>query len=626
MIYIHQEFIDDLKLKITLEGFKYQLGNETIDYSQFTLQNYLNDVKSFIRVANNDIYNDTTIATELVGFTIDDRTKYNCIYILYNDATNSINDKLAFYIKLIDTDIESYVKNILLFDLSNYEINSEFILLNIRPLFTHYHKSITTPDPNYNLYLDERYYELQIRDNIINDSQRIDRLDVDQNIDKIQRDLKYGTLLDLMNNVNIDKDNQTKLNQIIQTLDPNEVYYMADFKLRLLGKPLNNVDPKTYDKTKLNSIIIDNPSDPTNRTLNSINLEDYQTHKFSEQLSNINLDDIDLKNGNYIVNSITSGTLPQNVNTFPIYLEIRNDGKYQILVDISNPNNKLMYYRIYNGTNWEDWSTILLSKDIDPSYFTTYSRLTVATSLPNSPLHGELYYNNTTNKLYKYNQILNIWLELDWRNIITESPEYQANRLRVNNTTGKLEISPDGSSWYECIPAVGNKVIELMTFDNSYSYKYWIAPGQIVIIRNANHIPIVYAKDIEPFFDGAYWYSYSYDDWIGIRPSNISISNGDIQYMAAANNSVWANRLTNLSIVPIADNSDHSEDWANFVLRIRNNQKFLSNAIEHGNAGYFLVVNNCSGTASSMSYWLGPWYTRTGVNFQLNVLTLTRRA
>jgi hypothetical protein len=96
--------------------------------------------------------------------------------------------------------------------------------------------------------------------------------------------------------------------------------------------------------------------------------------------------------------------------------------------------------------------------------------------------------------------------------------------------------------------------------------------------------------------------------------------------MAANNNNVGAGRATNLSIVPIADCANTNENWANFVLRIRNNQRFLINSIGQSSGGYVLTVNNCSGTASSMSYWLGPWYTRDGTNFQVNVLTLTRRA
>jgi len=366
----------------------------------------------------------------------------------------------------------------------------------------------------------------------------------------------------------------------------------------------------------------------------------YRSLNYTE-LSSINIDNFNII-GVFKLTGAT-GTLPSNL-TFPCIFE--NYEGFQIL----RKYNKI-YNRQKSGASWSSWKELdfLSLSDTPNSYigfqgkllrvnpngtglefdnfsYSTYSTMKVGNSFPTSPNHSDLFYNQTNNTLWRSDAISSNWIPIDWQTIIKASPEYQANRLRVNSTTGKLEISPNGTTWYECIPAVGNKTIELMTFDNSYSYKYWIAPGQIVIIRNANHIPIVYAKDIEPFFDGAYWHSYLYESWIGIRPSNISISNGDAQYVAGGDTTVGAARATNLSIVPIHDNSYTNENWANFVLRIRNNQRFLSNSTGHGYAGYHISVTNCSGTASSMSYWLGTWYTEEGVNFQVEVLTLTRRA
>lgn len=96
---------------------------------------------------------------------------------------------------------------------------------------------------------------------------------------------------------------------------------------------------------------------------------------------------------------------------------------------------------------------------------------------------------------------------------------YLSYQKSINPTTNALEISPDGASWYECIPAVGANVIKLLTYDNtSYSYKYWICPGQTIVI-----IPIVYAKDVAPFFSVAYYHNFSSEQWIGLRSSNIAI-------------------------------------------------------------------------------------------------------
>lgn len=259
--------------------------------------------------------------------------------------------------------------------------------------------------------------------------------------------------------------------------------------------------------------------------------------------------------------------------------------------------------------------------------FETYSRLSVGTSFPASPNHNDLFWNSNELKPYKYDARTKTWSEIDWKTIVKASPEWQAGRLRINSLTGKLEISPDGTNWYECIPAVGSQTVELATVDNtSFSYKYWIAPGQTVIIRNANHVPIAYTPIVEPFFEGRYWHSYAYELWIGLRPSNVAISNGDGQFLAAGNSSVSGNRATSLSIVPILEQAAVAENWGNFVLRIRQNQRWLVNSMGQGYQGYEIMVCNCSGTAPTTSYWLGTWYNKDGANFTVEVLVLTRTA
>jgi len=372
------------------------------------------------------------------------------------------------------------------------------------------------------------------------------------------------------------------------------------------------------------------------------------------------LSSIDIDNFNIIgVFKLTgaTGTLPSDL-TFPCIFE--NYEGFQILRKYDK-----IYHRQKSGASWSSWkeldfnTTSFLSLSDTPNSYTgfqgkllrvnpngtglefdnfsysTYSKMKVGNSFPTSPNHSDLFYNQTNNTLWRYDAISSNWIPIDWQTIIKASPEYQANRLRVNSITGKLEISPDGSTWYECIPAVGNKTIELMTFDNvNFSYKYWIMPGQIVIIRNANHIPIVYAKDIEPFFDGAYWlfgppfdpFFLEYQQWIGIRPSNIYISNGDGQFMSSDSYTIWTYRSINLPYVPINYEGFLGRRWANFTLRIANGQDFFNNSIGYGGGLNILSVTACAGTASNLSYWLGTWYTDRWINFQVNVLTLTRRA
>ncbi len=264
--------------------------------------------------------------------------------------------------------------------------------------------------------------------------------------------------------------------------------------------------------------------------------------------------------------------------------------------------------------------------------YVSQSRLFVGTSQPSNPQHGDLFYNISNNALQKFDERTRARIPIEWQSIVRASPEWQAGRLRINPSTGRLEISPNGSNWYWCIPAVGSLVIELMNIDNTnYSLLYWIAPGQTVIIKRRanhipNHIPIVYARDVVPFFSGSYFHSYSFEQWIGLRPSNIAISNGDGQFFGAAGSSPSAGRSTSLSIVPIMEQSAIEQNWANFEIRILSDNRFLVNAMGQGHGGYYVLIANSSGKASDNSYWLSIWFTQNGQQFTMDYLTLTRRA
>jgi len=86
-----------------------------------------------------------------------------------------------------------------------------------------------------------------------------------------------------------------------------------------------------------------------------------------------------------------------------------------------------------------------------------YAKLYVDLDVPETPYENDLYYNTTTKELYRYSQ--NVWYKIDWQSIVKSSPEWVANRLRISNN--QLQISPDGTNWFDCIPAIGANVIEL---------------------------------------------------------------------------------------------------------------------------------------------------------------------
>ena len=250
-----------------------------------------------------------------------------------------------------------------------------------------------------------------------------------------------------------------------------------------------------------------------------------------------------------------------------------------------------------------------------------YAKLYVDLDVPETPYENDLYYNTTTKELYRYSQ--NAWYKIDWQSIVKSSPEWVANRLRISNN--RLQISPDGTNWFDCIPAIGANVIELASIDNTnYSLKYFVMPNQTIILRNANHIPIVYAKDVEPYFEGLYRHEHAYEYWIGLRPSNTAISNGDGQFLAAYDTSINASRTTGMSIVPIAEQANTTYNRARFELFIRPDNVWYTQSHELGASTYHLIVSLGSGTAPSTSYWLGTWYRQDGVQFTVTKLSLRR--
>lgn len=256
--------------------------------------------------------------------------------------------------------------------------------------------------------------------------------------------------------------------------------------------------------------------------------------------------------------------------------------------------------------------------------FGTYSVMTVGASLPGSPIENQLFYNTSTKKLYKY--MSSLWIEIDWQRIVNSGPEKAANRLQI--ISDQLQISPDGVTWYDCIPAVGAKSIEIQSYDNSaYSNLYYILPGTTVVIRNANHIPLVFTQSVRTRFNIEAQGIIAYGYWVGLRPNNSTVSNGDGQLLTAGNTSVSASRSTSLNIVPLYENGGASTDENRFngTLHILNN-KIISNSIGLADSTYYVGLCNISATIPSTTYWLGTWYTQAGTQFTVESLSIERRA
>ncbi len=258
----------------------------------------------------------------------------------------------------------------------------------------------------------------------------------------------------------------------------------------------------------------------------------------------------------------------------------------------------------------------------------TYSRLSVGTVEPLTPNHNDLFYNTTLNTLKRYDSRTSSWIDIDWQNIIKASPEFISGRLRVNSTTGKLEISPNGTNWFECIPAVGSDTIELATVDNTnFSYKYWVAPGQTVIVRNSNHLPIISIP--QNVFDIRIRISSSsavsaYLLWVG-NVSNTSYYAEIIRTDAGANSY-------------IAPYTGHRIGWggsnglftsfSQFSIVFNNNTVESTGSYKYYDSTYGLITFSNHSAYSTSIHWLGTVRRELGGNVLHNfeIATVTRRA
>jgi len=118
-----------------------------------------------------------------------------------------------------------------------------------------------------------------------------------------------------------------------------------------------------------------------------------------------------------------------------------------------------------------------------------YSAYYVQSTPPSGPAYGTLWYDTTTNKLYKYSDT--DWIEIDWQQIIKATPEWKAGKLRVSS--GVLQITPNsGTNWYDCYPLVSSQNFVI----KDYTRKYYQEIGTTVIIYNSDQAPVVFAREL----------------------------------------------------------------------------------------------------------------------------------
>lgn len=275
--------------------------------------------------------------------------------------------------------------------------------------------------------------------------------------------------------------------------------------------------------------------------------------------------------------------------------------------------------KTWNGVSWVPIG--LPGLDLIP-----YSEIRVGTSFPSSSVDGDTFYNTSTKKMYR--SFGGSWFEFNWQELVKAAPEFKINRLRIQNN--QLQISPDGINWYDCIPAVGASIFEIKSFDNSsYTNLYYILPGTTVILKNANHVPIVFSQALNNRFNMQVQGTIHTNQWLGLRVNNVGISGGDGQYLLGRNTTVAAGRASSLNIVPfiISPGAD-PQFWRNVssgtIHTVGN--RIIANTLGNADYIYDALAINSYGTMTAQGYWLGTWFVAGGTQVTMSNVSLTRRA
>ena len=220
----------------------------------------------------------------------------------------------------------------------------------------------------------------------------------------------------------------------------------------------------------------------------------------------------------------------------------------------------------------------------------SYSKYYVQNTAPTTN-HGTLWYNTTNNKLYKYNNILSKWIEINWQEIVKATPEWQAGKLQVSS--GILQIY-NGSSWFNCYPMVGSKFFKII----DYTKKYYQQIGTFTAIVNSNQVPIVFAREMINFFR-----TYSPESNTGyLTVSNIA-STGNYyhhHYLYYHGHNVYSASTNNLTI----QYGYHSSSVCDIML---NSSNARATVIAYYNDEVAWGVSHGSSTISmpSTAYYLG---------------------
>jgi hypothetical protein len=248
-----------------------------------------------------------------------------------------------------------------------------------------------------------------------------------------------------------------------------------------------------------------------------------------------------------------------------------------------------------------------------------YSQFYIQSSAPTSPKLYDSWYNTNTNELFYFNG--SAWIKVDWTIWVQNDIWYRLGKLRINNN--QLQVSNNGTNWYQIFPAIG-RTVEVIADDTNSADNFKIAyltVGQTLLVRGKN---LARATAIMPsLWIGNYYHTYVGTDWFGIFPSNIAISDGYAEYIAGNLTGVGASGANSCTFVPIIKQANASYNWAHFSVQIFNNKMTIA-SVGRGEIGDCVTANIGLGSFPSNGYFLGS-FCYDGTRINVDYLAITRQ-
>ena len=249
--------------------------------------------------------------------------------------------------------------------------------------------------------------------------------------------------------------------------------------------------------------------------------------------------------------------------------------------------------------------TIKLRKD---TVFYVVSNINPDNSFPQTIIYppGTLQQDTSRNSLYRKLHNGNQRAVNNWQDLVLKDIDSLDGNIRINANIVEARIGTTGSQ-AQVYPLVGAKHFIIMNVNNNnpQNFIYQLPRGcEATIEAQVNHIPIVFFYSSRSMFEINWVIRPDASDYIGLRPSNLSVSRGYAQGMYITyTGGTSINRRLNTSYIPITRTINNMRATYTTIIACEGTNRYF----RFHTIGTRLQTSGF-GRGSQNAYWLGTLY------------------